>query len=196
MKRFSIILLFIILLFSMLIMYLKITKQNTQINKLSNIVEKLKNDNHTLQENTIDSWSFERSKLNVDSIYDEENNKLDEKIIKNGLPLLIFRFSEVDCSDCVIEQIDLIRRFIDNKQINYTIVADYSNNRNLGLFKRANGITETVYNCKTMVPNEQRSPFFCVYFNDLISNVLFPDTDFPHLTEKYLEYVSNKYFNH
>ena len=108
MKRFSIILLFIILLFSMLFMYLKITKQNTQINKLSNIVEKLKNDNHTLQENTIDSWSFERSKLNVDSIYDEENNKLDEKIIKNGLPLLIFRFSEVDCSDCVIEQIDLI----------------------------------------------------------------------------------------
>jgi hypothetical protein len=171
------------------------------IKNLSVQVKKFKNDNaflthniSILKGNIIESWKIERSKLNIDNILDEDGKKLNIENLSSQFPILIFRFSKVDCSECVVKQIGLIKKLMHNDKIRYMMICDYSNKRNLGLFKRVNSITNTVYDCDKLIENEIKTPFFCLYFNGYISNIFFPDDDFPELTESYLNEISGKYF--
>jgi hypothetical protein len=148
----------------------------------------------TLKTIIIDSWHTEGALLNIDSISTEEGEKLSLEYLKALEPVLIFRFSKIDCSECVIKQIDLIKQCIRNDQIRYIMICDYSNKRNLGLFKRTNAITDQIFDCSKIFENESRTPFFCIYNKRIISDVFFPDDDFPMLTESYFNTMLNKYF--
>ncbi|WP_125910839.1 hypothetical protein [Bacteroides timonensis] len=74
------------------------------------------------------------------------------------------------------------------------IIADYSNKRNLGLFKRSNGINNHIYNCEGLIDGENRTPYFCIYFKGVISNIFFPDDDFRELTKYYIDKMREMYF--
>jgi hypothetical protein len=171
------------------------------IKNLSIQLKKVQNDNAAithgmllLKDNIIESWRIERSKLKSDSIFDEDGKKLNFEQLNSRLPILIFRFSKVDCSECVVKQIDLIKNLIRNDDIRYMMICDYSSKRNLGFFKRVNKITNTIYDCEKLIDNEIKTPFFCIYYDGYISNVFFPDDDFPELTESYFKKITEKYF--
>jgi hypothetical protein len=140
-----------------------------------------------------DAWQNERALLNITNIFDEYGTVVDDSCFK--IPVLLFRFSKINCSKCVVEQINLIKKMITDEQVKYMMIADYADKKTLGLFKRVNAIKSTVYNCKTMLISETRTPFFCVYSQGVITDVFFPDDDFPDLTTKYLETVKKKYFS-
>ena len=171
-----------------------IKKQSINIALINDENNKLSNNIETLKYNIIDGWNFERKALNMDKISDEDGQRLYPSSFEFEKPILIFRFSKVDCSDCVISQIGLLKEIINERQIKYMIIADYSNKRNLGLFKRSNGINDYVYNCEELIEGENRTPYFCIYFKGIISNIFFPDNDFQELTKYYIDEMGEMYF--
>lgn len=186
-------LLFVVLLIGIYTTIL-ISKQSTNIALVNSVNDKLSNDIKTLKYNIIDSWNFERKALNIDSIFDEGGQRLTPSFFELEKPILIFRFSKVDCSDCVVSQVKLLKEVINERQIKYMIIADYSNKRKLGLFKRTNEIDDLVYNCEELIEDENRTPYFCVYSRGLISNIFFPDDDFQELTKYYIDKMREIYF--
>ena len=130
----------------------------------------------------------------TDSIFDEKNNIVSLKEMSNNEPTLIFRFSRVNCSECIIEQIDIIKEFTQKNNIKYLMVCDYNNIRELGLFKRTNGIIDPVFDCSQLLINEVKTPCFFIYSKGNVVDVFFPDDDFTHLTKAYLNIISEKYF--
>lgn len=194
MKKILLICLLFVVLFSGIYTTVLIKKQYRNIAWINDENNKLSNDIETLKYNIIDSWNFERKALNINNISDEDGQRLYSSFFDFEKPVLIFRFSKVDCSDCVISQIRLLKEIIHEKQIKYMIIADYSNKRNLGLFKRSNEINEHVYNCEELIEGENRTPYFCIYYKGVISNVFFPDEDFQELTKYYIDKMKEMYF--
>jgi hypothetical protein len=186
-----------VLLLNVIFEFILVNRQKEQTVYLENLYnDNLRSDHNikALKANMIDSWHVEGVSLNIDSIFAEDGEKLNVGYLDILAPVLIFRFSKVDCSECVVKQIDLIKRLISNKQIRYIMICDYSNKRNLGLFKRTNAISDHVYDCSKLFANENRTPFFCIYDKGHIYNVFFPDDDFPELTEHYFDAIYKKYF--
>jgi hypothetical protein len=114
--------------------------------------------------------------------------------MSNNKPILVFRFSRLNCSKCIIEQIDIIKEFTQENNIKNIMICDYNNIRELGLFKRTNGIVDPVFDCSQLLISEVKTPCFFIYSKGNVVDVFFPDDDFKHLTEAYLDIISEKYF--
>jgi len=149
-----------------------------------------------LKHHMIDTWKFDKTAVNMDAIYDEEGNKLDTASLNALSPVLIFKFSKINCMDCVVKQIDVIKEFMQYDRMKSMMICDYDNKRELGLFKRTNAIKNQVYCSKKLFNNEHRTPYFGVYFNGFITDIFFPEAEvFPELTTLYLEEINKKYFS-
>lgn len=149
---------------------------------------------NTLKKMLTDEWHLEGAQFANKTVVDEDGKCIQIENIALDKPILIFRFSKVDCSKCVIEQIDIIKELIKTRNIDYMMVCDYNNQRNLGLFKRINEINNKVYDCEKLLEGEEKTPFFFIYHKGYVSNVFFPDDDFADLTKSYLNSISKKYF--
>ncbi|MDR2915882.1 MAG: hypothetical protein LBV74_13815 [Tannerella sp.] len=57
-----------------------------------------------------------------------------------------------------------------------------------------NRISETVYSSKNLIDGETDAIYFCIYYQGVVTDVFFPDENFPDLTKSYLNEMSNKYF--
>ena len=185
------VLVFLIVFFEAVIINIQsvqIKKMEINISWSNHLVSLLKSD-------MINTWKFDRLAVNNDSIFDEEENKVDTEYFKSSSPILLFRFSKVNCMDCVVKQIDVIKELIKNESINYMMICDYDSKRDLGHFKRSNAIKNPVYNCKNLLENESKTPFFGICRNGVISDVFFPNQDFPDLTAIYLQEMKSKYFS-
>ncbi len=149
-----------------------------------------------LKHNYFSSWKLERGVLNIDDIYDEDAQKIDDGFVNHEQPVLLFRFSKINCTECVVKQIDIIKELIQSNVVKYKMICDYSKDkRSLGIFKRMNKIKDTVYNCEKLIDNEPGTLYFCIYYKGFVSDVFFPNEDFPELTKNYLKEMSTKYFN-
>ena len=166
---------------------------SSRMKNLNEEVEQLKRHSNILKHNYISSWKLER-KILIDNIYDENEQKVGDNFFDHEYPVLFFRFSQMGCMDCVIKQIDIIKELVQNSTIKYMMICDYSNKRNLGMFKRMNEINNTVYDCKKLIDNETGALYFCIYYQGFVSDVFFPDENFPELTRSYLKEISKKYF--
>lgn len=165
-----------------------------QLYQLKNENAELYHKMSILKDDIAERWMIERSELNINDVFDENNNKLDIESFSSTLPVLIFRFSKINCSECVVKQIDLVKKLVQNHQIQYLMISDYSNQRDLGFFKRVNKINNIIYDSKKLIDKENKTPFFCIYFNGYISDVFFPEDEFPELTEAYFKEMNDKYF--
>ena len=132
--------------------------------------------------------------MNEDQIVDEDGKSLSEDYFDNEKPVLIFRFSKLNCSSCIEKQVGMLLKLIESN-VKYMLIGDYSNKRELGIFKRVNEIKDIVYACEIMLPSEQKTPYFCVLFRGVVSDVFFPDENFPELTQSYLKEMKTKYFS-
>ncbi len=184
------------LLFScIVVIFVMFRNYSNHLCDLDNQRVKLEHTVFLLKNSLIDSWSIDGKSFKSDSIYEEDGTKMSLNYFESHAPILIFRFSKIDCSECVIGHISLIKEFVSRIQIEYMIIGDYSNSRNLGLFKRSNAIKSLIYNAERIVENENQTPFLCIYHNGIISDVFFPNDNFPDLTKQYIDEIQKKYYN-
>jgi len=140
-----------------------------------------------------------------DSKISEGLNLADEKgkkyKIKEKLSTkkLIFRYSELQCNLCVEKQIIYLKKYKDKIGIdNILILADYSNLRNLIIFKRVNSLDIPVYNLSKKMSLELEKkdlPYFFVVDNSLIAKDYFiPIKEIKNYTDNYLNTMYIKHF--
>jgi hypothetical protein len=195
MKNFIIIIIIALSLIEIIHMNKKYRVLTFAIKSQIEITENCNNKMNVLKENIIRHWKNENPSFSDSLVLDEKSNIISKNILTNQCPLLIFRFSELNCSTCINNQLSLIIDSLQSKRINYIIISDYKNIRNLGLFKKSNSIRTQVYNCKQLLINETITPYYIILNkNGALSDLFYPDEQFPELTASYLEIISNKYF--
>ena len=194
MKKFLNICIALFVLMFMIITVTIIKKQSLQISKLEQESAWTEQRISILRNNFIEIWKTDKIGLFMDDIYDEDGHKVDIEYFRNMSPILIFKFSKINCMDCVVKQIDVIKEFTQFEGVNTIMICDYDNKRELGVFKRTNSIKNQVYCCKTIFENDIKTPFICIFQNGVIYNVFFPEEIFPEMTEIYLKEMRMKYF--
>ena len=140
-------------------------------------------------------FKFEGKVILENNIFTESDELLEIDSIFIKSPLIVFRFSKLNCTDCIVESINIIKSFLSNKRIKYIFISDYNNKRELGNFKRLNNIHEDVHNCNILINEEPSLPYFFILDSNLkVSDIFFPNDDFPELTNLYLKEIEQKYF--
>jgi hypothetical protein len=194
MKKAFNICLFVVLFLLVIFQAIIINKKSFRIKELQVESFQLTNNIGILKSNTVDIWKYQQTILNEDQIVDEDGRSLSEDCFDFENPVLICRFSKLNCSNCIEKQVGMLLKLIESK-VKYMLIGDYSNKRELGIFKRVNEIKDIVYACEIMLTSEQRTPYFCVFFRGVVSDVFFPDEKFPELTQSYLKEMTTKYFS-
>lgn len=153
------------------------------------------NDLSLLKEMLTNSILLENSSLSDSTIFNEENIQVDKELLLCAKPTLVFRYSKLNCTSCILKNINTINMMVEKRKIRIIIISDYNSKRELGLFKRINNIENEVFNCSLLSNNENHTPYFCI-INEKgkLNNVFFPDDNFVGLTEKYLDIMTQKYF--
>ena len=167
--------------------------------------------------NTLNALEIEKNRgllkdsfLNLELKYND--TKISEKLIltdekgteykikeKLNTKKIVFRYSELQCNVCVEKQIESLKKYKDKIGIdNILILADYSNYRNLILFKRMNSLDIPVYNLSKKLSLELEKkdlPYFFILDNSLIAKDYFiPIKEIKNYTDNYLNIMYTKHF--
>ncbi|MDD4781811.1 MAG: hypothetical protein PHT02_14575 [Tissierellia bacterium] len=108
-------------------------------------------------------------------------------------PLLVFRYSALNCNECVEFGFKKIEEFFD----------DYKKNSNL-LFVLSDHISEketqnnniNLKKEKLGLPFENSNqPFYFLLFDNQVRHVFIPDKNYPEYTDTYLSEIKRRYFS-
>jgi hypothetical protein len=131
---------------------------------------------------------------------DEKGKKIPLKGIYKNKTILVLRYSELNCQECVNKQVKALKDFAKEVgEDNILLIASYRERRNLYLFKRMNQIHFNVYNIKEdglgMNLEKLSIPYFFVLdHNNIASLVFIPTKEFESLLKSYLSVIKNRYF--
>ena len=112
----------------------------------------------------------------------------------NWKPVLIYRYSELNCNTCYETEIDLLHKlFAENKQ-RMIILCSYKMKQYFLMFKRMNKILLPIYripqNSFSWEMEDYGSPYYFVLHPDMkISHIFVTDKEYPELNKQYLESV-------
>lgn len=143
---------------------------------------------------------FNDSKMNNELMLTDEKGKTCKLTEKLNRKKLIFRYSELQCNVCIEQQIASLKKY-KNKigTDNILILADYSNFRNLIVFKRINSLDIPIYNLSKKMPLERERiniPYFFIADNTLIAKDYFiPIKEIKNYTDNYLNTMYIKHFS-
>jgi hypothetical protein len=112
---------------------------------------------------------------------------------------IVFRYSELQCNVCVENQITSLKKYKDKIGVdNILILADYTNFRNLILFKRLNALDIAVYSLSKKMNielEEENFPYFFIVDNSLVAKDYFiPIKEIKNYTDNYLNTMYIKHF--
>lgn len=141
------------------------------------------------QSNTIDKNIF---------LFDENERKVDFQQLVNGKPILIFKYSSLNCNVCVDEQISVLKQ-VSSKigSNNIVLITDYNTPRELINFVRMNQIDFRIYNLRNVefTSIDKSLPFYFLLDKSFTLKKLFiPIKDDILLTQIYLNTLLEKYF--
>jgi hypothetical protein len=147
------------------------------------------------------AWSIENNgaAINPDLIITDEKgvNFTLREIVKSKK--LIFRFTELNCNVCVDKQIKILKQF--EKKIsksNIAIFTEYSNHRDLVIFKRLNALDLPIYNLHNKMNIKLEAvdtPYFFIVDDRFIAQDFFvPVKEIENYTNKYLKIIGLKHF--
>lgn len=185
-----------------LLLVFKIKMNKTKYYKIgTSITDK---NTYTNYYKTIADINFANNGIKLDSLIMLKNatNSKGARIkdlFKDSEKLLICRFSEFNCQECVtysilkaISQQDHIRKN------NIILWGDYESCKNLKIYKENLDIKETdVYNVGFMnIPIEQKGvPYYFILDSTLqITDLFIPDRAFSHAANHYFEIIQKKHF--
>lgn len=111
---------------------------------------------------------------------------------------LIFRYTELGCSPCIDEQLEILNKFQQESKQSIVILSYYRNIRNLGMLMRSHKLTIPVYNFQlNLLPFQIDSLnipyFFVLNQNHTCSHFFIPEKNYSELTESYLQSLINPF---
>lgn len=159
----------------------------------------ISNKQHIIE--TKDWLQFESENDEISSsieVIDENKNKIQLKEMLSKQPKLVFRYSELNCQQCVdtvFKRLKQLAEEVGKEKI--LILSSYSNHRDLLLFKRINQIDLEVYNLNEtkldISVEEVNIPYMFLLDNDFRAKFVFiPEKTMPQLTDNYLLLIKNK----
>lgn len=98
MKKISYILIFTVIFLVVIFQIIVINNLFQQITRLKNDSGRLTHYIEILKNNAADSWKYEQVTLNIGRIVDEDGENLNKGYFDDEQPILIFRFSKLNCS--------------------------------------------------------------------------------------------------
>ncbi|WP_147677886.1 redoxin domain-containing protein [Algibacter pacificus] len=135
------------------------------------------------------------------TLYDENNNTLNISDLLIGKKL-IFRFAEINCNVCIVNEFENIKKHINNYELSpkdLIIISSYQNPNSLHIFKRLNKLNEFhIYNLKNNVLknielDSLNIPYFFVLDkNFIISNSFIPIKGANNRTSNYLKNITKE----
>ena len=121
-----------------------------------------------------------------------KENSLSE-LVKNK-PLLIYRYSDVNCVSCYENEIKTLQESFSDLLESAVILCSYQSDRDLRTFRRLNIIKLPLYcisfDAFTWTVEDYGNPYyFVLHPNMKISHIYVPDKRYPELNKQYLEGV-------
>ncbi|MCD6564789.1 MAG: hypothetical protein J7K53_02490 [Bacteroidales bacterium] len=201
----------IILVFLLLMVILNIVfvfrfrhlRENNQIAiiKAKHKIEELQSLNDKLRYMIYNNLYSESSLLNPNICLTDVDSKSKislEDFVLNG-PVLFLRFTEYSCHVCVEQALKKVHDMNSSfKTEKFVILASYENLRDLLLFKKNNNIDYpifTIYSDTLSIPIETLNfpYFFILNKNFQATNIFYPLTSLPELTDDYFGILRKKY---
>lgn len=112
------------------------------------------------------------------------------ELVKNG-PILIYRYSDINCSSCVDSELYNLNYFFKLLKNRVILLCSYEYESALNDFKQQNRLSYPVYNIKFKIfPWEEDlhdRPYYFVLHPDMrVSDFYIPEITYPKETKKYL----------
>jgi hypothetical protein len=206
MKKTKILIFFISTLFFLNIWLLfKIRTSNSIITELTGDIAELDQGSSEKEylfrmfENDIELMLFsENIHINISGKIGKGNKQTMFDNIINGKPKLFLRYSELNCHTCVDIQFEALKELgkkIGNENI--ILLASYKGDGDLNRFMRINKINFKVFNIENSgLPVEKaNTPFYFIADGSGFAKLVFvPRKEYPKLYKKYLEIVSQRFF--
>lgn len=201
MKKISYIIIIILIVLNTVLAY-KIKSNNTEFTSiysvLNNKLDKNKSEALTYEHNFI--WEKENENLQLDAnleLIDIEGKPvLAKDIFKTNS--LVFRFSELNCRECIDAEIDALVNSKDKIKKEVILVAYYQTPRDLFVFykefqkKGLTNIKMYLFPDKvlpTSIDKLNTPYYFCVNSNLIMNNFFIPQKEKPILSKVYLDYT-------
>lgn len=173
-----------------------IRRLGTSLKQVNVINEVMKNKKDILYENLFLHWKNENGKISDSIIWDETQSSIPSSILIGKGPVLIFRFSELSCITCIDDLLKHIDKQLQNKHVNFITIGDFENPRSLLAFKIVHQLKWPMFYSKKLLTNETVTPyFFILNENGTVSELFYPDNEFPELSSQYFGIIEEKYFS-
>jgi hypothetical protein len=205
MSRFLKISVIILLLFDFSLLYfIKKEKEDKvcmmkSIQTINDSITKLTNLQDINLLNTSLAYEFLSAPIDGNiKLFDLQNNSTALlRVVKNH-PILIFKYSSLNCNVCVDEQITLLKKLGDKIGTeNILILTNYNSPRELILYLRINQINIKVFNLNevALTPIDKNVPYYFILDKDLLLKMLFiPTKGDINLTKQYFEKICYRFF--
>lgn len=156
-----------------------------------------------LQNSLLDTLNFYRSnyELNLEMTglhlsnficYNSNEKYKVEKFMIQGKPLLIYRYTDIECSTCVENILDDINTTFNNSPEKVLILCSYKNKNEFRNFTRKQKtnipILLTDFNNFSWIPFVS-SCFFVLYPNFTVSNFYLPSMEFTDINKAYINSI-------
>jgi hypothetical protein len=178
-------------------------RENNQIAiiKAEHKIEELQSLNDKLRYMVYNNLYSESSLLNpnicLTNVGSKSKISLEDFVLNS--PVLFLRFTEYSCHVCVEQALKKIQNMHSSfKTEKFAILASYENLRDLLLFKKNNNIDYPIFTIDTVslsIPLETLNfPYFFILNKKFqATNLFYPLTSLPELTDNYLEILRKKY---
>lgn len=131
----------------------------------------------------------------------EDDGKTIKEEIKIDKPVFCVRFSFTNCSDCVSNTLEIIKKWTAETNINKIMIyGTFFNDRDFEVFKDKKSFNKNLYNVENKflglnLEGNSTSPFFFILFPDgSVHHVFIPIKENSERTYRYLEIIEKKYF--
>ncbi|APA00346.1 hypothetical protein [Flavobacterium commune] len=207
MKKINYIIILILIVLNSVLAY-KIKSNTTEFRTIYSLLNKKLDKNKSavikFEHNFIREQKNENLQLDSNfELLDILGNKVFAKDIlkKNSL---VFRFSELNCGDCIDAEINALINNKDKIKKNVILISYYQNPRNLFVFynefQKKGLVNFEMYLSPAKglgIPLDQQNIpyYFCVNSNLIMNNFFIPQKEKPKLSQVYLECTSKNFLN-
>jgi hypothetical protein len=126
---------------------------------------------------------------------DSESKKFNISVLVSEMPVLVYRYSELNCNTCYeIELASLQEMFLNEYRDKVAILCSYQIRKYFTIFKKMNQIKLPIYRIPQEAFNwkieDYGNPYYFVLHPDMtVSDFYIPDKIYPELNKEYLERI-------
>ena len=141
-----------------------------------------------------------KSKVQNVIIEDINSNQFSLSELSTTNPILIYRYSELNCNTCYETETILLKSIFEHYQNKVVILCSYEMKQHFITFKRINRISFPIYRISKDAFDweleEYSEPYYFVLHSDMrVSRIYMPNINYPELNKQYLEGIKRFLIN-